>query len=332
MLKSSRFESFPSCLTFLETFVDIRWFWFSDHFSVAEVSRALRLLTQSLFPSFQLAVFPLPGASWTATRLLAGVDLGVFSGEEVLSWDMRHNLLKKKKTEEETVLCPCLQVWNRDRESGFASVCRCVFDCSWCPGHLSHGCGDRCTTCSTDRILCAQLLSKAAILDNRLHAALRWSGSVFGVWQLVICPEEGGRKGGRDKGSDFGTILQLDSTTRISIPTVLVHQSNPAQTKVTRGSNKISYWYLLDLTCSLLIGGFDLSCLIHIHQTEAKASCMHTATTLQVLQPMRMMPARPLRVGHQVMYIHVWGTLKIARLANPKDPKVWSNSGHLRTS
>jgi hypothetical protein len=133
---------------------------------------------------------------------------------------------------------------------------------------------------------------------------------------------EGGRKGGRDKGSDFGTILQLDSTTRISIPTVLVHQSNPAQTKVTRGSNKISYWYLLDLTCSLLIGGFDLSCLIHIHQTEAKASCMHTATTLQVLQPMRMMPARPLRVGHQVMYIHVWGTLKIARLANPKDPKV----------
>jgi len=103
------------------------------------------------------------------------------------------------------------------------------------------------------------------------------------------------RKGGRDKGSDFGTILQLDSTNRISIPTVLVHQSNPAQTKVTRGSNKISYWMLLVLTCSLLIGGFDLSCLIHIQQTEAKASCMHTATTLQVLQPMRMMPARPLR-------------------------------------
>eukprot|EP00438_Fugacium_kawagutii_P035617 Skav231847 [mRNA] locus=scaffold2215:344412:363148:+ [translate_table: standard] len=39
------------------------------------VSRALRLLTQSLFPSFQLAVFPLPGASWTATRLLAGYML-----------------------------------------------------------------------------------------------------------------------------------------------------------------------------------------------------------------------------------------------------------------
>lgn len=33
-----------------------------------------------------------------------------------------------------------------------------------------------------------------------------------------------------------------------------------------------------------------------------------------------------LRVGHQV---NVWG-LKIARLANPKDPKVWSNSGHKR--
>lgn len=42
---------------------------------VADVSRALRLLTQSLFPSFQLAVFPLPGASWTATRLLAGYML-----------------------------------------------------------------------------------------------------------------------------------------------------------------------------------------------------------------------------------------------------------------
>ena len=43
---------------------------------LAKVSRALRILTQSLFPSFQLAVFPLPGASWTATRLLAGEDLG----------------------------------------------------------------------------------------------------------------------------------------------------------------------------------------------------------------------------------------------------------------
>ena len=40
-----------------------------------EVSRALRILTQSLFPSFQLAVFPLPGASWTLTRLLAGYML-----------------------------------------------------------------------------------------------------------------------------------------------------------------------------------------------------------------------------------------------------------------
>ena len=43
----------------------------------AKVSRALRILTQSLFPSFQLAVFPLPGASWTATRLLAGEDVGM---------------------------------------------------------------------------------------------------------------------------------------------------------------------------------------------------------------------------------------------------------------
>lgn len=43
---------------------------------VPKVSRALRILTQSLFPSFQLAVFPLPGASWTATRLLAGEDSG----------------------------------------------------------------------------------------------------------------------------------------------------------------------------------------------------------------------------------------------------------------
>ena len=46
-----------------------------DHLR-AKVSRALRILTQSLFPSFQLAVFPLPGASWTATRLLAGEDSG----------------------------------------------------------------------------------------------------------------------------------------------------------------------------------------------------------------------------------------------------------------
>eukprot|EP00929_Paragymnodinium_shiwhaense_P002670 TRINITY_DN10297_c0_g2_i1.p1 TRINITY_DN10297_c0_g2~~TRINITY_DN10297_c0_g2_i1.p1 ORF type:complete len:538 (-),score=52.23 TRINITY_DN10297_c0_g2_i1:21-1634(-) len=39
---------------------------------VAEISRALRSLTQSLFPEFTLHVDPLPGASWTASRLLAG--------------------------------------------------------------------------------------------------------------------------------------------------------------------------------------------------------------------------------------------------------------------
>ena len=48
-------------------------------FLVAQVSRALRILTQSLFPSFQLAVFPLPGASWTSTRLLAGDDVATES-------------------------------------------------------------------------------------------------------------------------------------------------------------------------------------------------------------------------------------------------------------
>lgn len=42
---------------------------------VADVSRALRILTETLFPSFQLVVSPLPGASWTATRLLAGYML-----------------------------------------------------------------------------------------------------------------------------------------------------------------------------------------------------------------------------------------------------------------
>lgn len=42
---------------------------------VADVSRTLRILTQSLFPSFQLVVAPVPGASWTATRLLAGYML-----------------------------------------------------------------------------------------------------------------------------------------------------------------------------------------------------------------------------------------------------------------
>lgn len=39
---------------------------------VAEISRALRVLTHSLFPHFQLRVDPLPGATWTATRLVAG--------------------------------------------------------------------------------------------------------------------------------------------------------------------------------------------------------------------------------------------------------------------
>lgn len=42
---------------------------------VADVSRALRIFTQSLFPSFELVVSPLPGASWTATRLLSGYML-----------------------------------------------------------------------------------------------------------------------------------------------------------------------------------------------------------------------------------------------------------------
>jgi len=39
---------------------------------LADVSRALRVLTQSLFPRFALRVGPLPGAGWTTTRLLAG--------------------------------------------------------------------------------------------------------------------------------------------------------------------------------------------------------------------------------------------------------------------
>ena len=50
--------------------------WSLNFWPFCKVSRALRILTQSLFPSFQLAVFPLPGASWTATRLLAGEDVG----------------------------------------------------------------------------------------------------------------------------------------------------------------------------------------------------------------------------------------------------------------
>lgn len=39
---------------------------------VADVSRALRTLTQSLFPPFRLRVEPLAGMEWTMTRLLAG--------------------------------------------------------------------------------------------------------------------------------------------------------------------------------------------------------------------------------------------------------------------
>mmetsp|Transcript_67922 Transcript_67922/g.199490 ORF Transcript_67922/g.199490 Transcript_67922/m.199490 type:complete len:549 (-) Transcript_67922:16-1662(-) len=61
---------------------------------VADVSRALRTLTQSLFPRFSLRADPLPGASWTATRLLSGYlllydDLGVslVYGELHTHWD-----------------------------------------------------------------------------------------------------------------------------------------------------------------------------------------------------------------------------------------------------
>ncbi|CAK0869331.1 unnamed protein product, partial [Prorocentrum cordatum] len=39
---------------------------------VADIARAIRLLTQSLFPAFTLRAYPLEGASWTAMRLLAG--------------------------------------------------------------------------------------------------------------------------------------------------------------------------------------------------------------------------------------------------------------------
>eukprot|EP00429_Kryptoperidinium_foliaceum_P002158 CAMPEP_0176025362 /NCGR_PEP_ID=MMETSP0120_2-20121206/12406_1 /TAXON_ID=160619 /ORGANISM="Kryptoperidinium foliaceum, Strain CCMP 1326" /LENGTH=452 /DNA_ID=CAMNT_0017358545 /DNA_START=130 /DNA_END=1488 /DNA_ORIENTATION=+ len=39
---------------------------------VADVSRVLRVLTQSLFPPYSIAVDPVPGASWTVTRLMAG--------------------------------------------------------------------------------------------------------------------------------------------------------------------------------------------------------------------------------------------------------------------
>merc|ERR1719330_1400932 len=49
---------------------------------VADVSRVLRVLTQSLYPEYSIRTEPLAGASWTATRLLAGYlllydDLGV---------------------------------------------------------------------------------------------------------------------------------------------------------------------------------------------------------------------------------------------------------------
>lgn len=39
---------------------------------VADIARALRTLTQSLFPFFSLCMSPVLGAEWTATRLLAG--------------------------------------------------------------------------------------------------------------------------------------------------------------------------------------------------------------------------------------------------------------------
>lgn len=61
---------------------------------VADVSRSLRQLTQSLFPPFHLRVEPLPGAAWTSTRLLAGYlllydELGVslVYGELHAHWD-----------------------------------------------------------------------------------------------------------------------------------------------------------------------------------------------------------------------------------------------------
>ena len=52
-----------------------------------------------------------------------------------------------------------------------------------------------------------------------------------------------GRGGGREGGTKAQILaqdcrlVQVDSTNRISMPTVVVHQSNPTQTK---GSNKIS--------------------------------------------------------------------------------------------
>jgi len=61
---------------------------------VADVSRTLRALTQSLFPAFTIRTDPHPGASWTGTRLLAGYlllydELGVSRvyGELHAHWD-----------------------------------------------------------------------------------------------------------------------------------------------------------------------------------------------------------------------------------------------------
>eukprot|EP00927_Polykrikos_kofoidii_P070494 TRINITY_DN6680_c0_g1_i1.p1 TRINITY_DN6680_c0_g1~~TRINITY_DN6680_c0_g1_i1.p1 ORF type:complete len:919 (-),score=162.20 TRINITY_DN6680_c0_g1_i1:482-3238(-) len=42
---------------------------------VADIACGVRVLTQSLFPPFRLSVFPVQGAVWTATRLLAGYML-----------------------------------------------------------------------------------------------------------------------------------------------------------------------------------------------------------------------------------------------------------------
>eukprot|EP00427_Karlodinium_veneficum_P046464 CAMPEP_0169301918 /NCGR_PEP_ID=MMETSP1016-20121227/68515_1 /TAXON_ID=342587 /ORGANISM="Karlodinium micrum, Strain CCMP2283" /LENGTH=620 /DNA_ID=CAMNT_0009394579 /DNA_START=33 /DNA_END=1891 /DNA_ORIENTATION=- len=42
---------------------------------VADIARALRLLTQSLFPAFDIRADPVCGAGWTTTRLLAGYML-----------------------------------------------------------------------------------------------------------------------------------------------------------------------------------------------------------------------------------------------------------------
>jgi hypothetical protein len=42
---------------------------------VADIARALRVLTQSLFPPFSMSMLPVFGAEWTSTRLLAGYML-----------------------------------------------------------------------------------------------------------------------------------------------------------------------------------------------------------------------------------------------------------------